>query len=70
MKMTNKSILEIEVHKLTSDFVDKFAKIIGNADIQLLNSAISLAASEGIQFLKLETAKDNHIAQNIYQQHG
>ena len=26
--MTNKSILEIEVHKLTSDFVDKFAPLM------------------------------------------
>lgn len=37
---------------------------------KLLDSAVSLAASEGIRFLKLETAKDNHVAQRVYRQHG
>ena len=37
---------------------------------QLLDAAIALAKKHKINFLKLETAKDNFAAQNLYEKHG
>ena len=37
---------------------------------QLLDAAIALAKKHKINFLKLETAKDNVAAQNVYEKHG
>ena len=37
---------------------------------QLLNAAIALAKKQKINFLKLETAKDNVAAQSVYETHG
>ena len=37
---------------------------------QLLDAAIALAKKHKINFLKLETAKDNVAAQSVYEKHG
>lgn len=37
---------------------------------QLLDAAIALANKQKINYLKLETAKDNVVAQSIYEKHG
>ena len=37
---------------------------------QLLDAAVTLAKKENINSLKLETAKDNVIAQSVYEKHG
>ena len=50
-------------------YVHKNHRLYGHGS-QLLDAAIALAKKQKINFLKLETAKDNVAAQSVYETHG
>lgn len=63
------SVRAAEIYILNDLYVCKDHRRRGYST-QLLDAAVSLARSEGVKFLKLETAKDNVVAQSVYERNG